>query len=111
MCRRCCQGHLRADFTAIDEKNPQGEMMGILAQIDHHVDCLSSLSFFLAEGLKKELCAEKRAENCSVGGTCKGRFQSRNSLVDDDGLFVPGSAILKILDDNQPIRRRLCFPS
>jgi hypothetical protein len=41
-----------------------------------------------------------------AGGIC---LRPRNSVDHDGGLFISGPAIVKMLEDNRPIRRRLRF--
>lgn len=37
-------------------------------------------------------------------------LQQWNSLEDDDGFFIPGQDVAKILEDHRPIRRRFRSP-
>jgi hypothetical protein len=38
-----------------------------------------------------------------------GSVQRWRLVVDDDGLLIPGPAVVKIIEDNRPIRRRFYF--
>ena len=57
-------------------------------------------------GLREGVCPDLRP-NCSSGGQCC--LQRQSPVVDDDGLLVLGSAIVKVLDDNWPMCRHFDF--
>ena len=62
---------------------------------------------WFVESLKEGVCPGLRA-NCACGAR-KGVPGARNSMGDDDGLFIPGPAVVKIIENSRPICRRFDF--
>ena len=57
--------------------------------------------FLFVEGLKEGFCPDLKANCCCrADGIC---LQPRSLVVDDDGLFISGPAVVEILHHNTPI--------